>query len=613
LKMRGAPIVRENQVRSGEDENETARSGGAGRPANRQTYVAVAGLAALGILGGLITILFLPSPGDESRVRTTRNKAIPRAASPRPILTLVLTAEERNEITTFLLDDQPQPLPPESELTLDAGRHRLILRRTGYQEVFDSITLVSGVHREYRPRWRREIAAVVPPAPGIIPPAVTTEMDLAPAEPTPLPAAGSPADTMNAEPAPSGPPLVQEPPQPATEPPELPLMAGPPSDAELRAAATGGFPSGFGRMVAHWPFDNDTGDKTGLRHDGLAIGAADYVAGRAGQALQFTPELRFEVGAPILNGASEFSFCLWMNLAGLPAQDAALISGETIVLFVRDGFPCVEIGGHKPLPGPGTDETTGGFRSVDLSAGLDSWIHLGLSYSARFRQLHYYVNGAHRGCQQYAETVPASWGRTIVTGVSGVLDDLRVFDYRLAGADFQAIVDGNFQPPPAPPRLPNGKLVCETWHDVSPAVSRLALESVLRSKPDQTSTIEEAISYLAAVGDGDCLACMQGFLFPPERGDYTLLLEASGQATLYLQRSAPAQDTLQEVVANRAGQAATSPRIELEANKPCYFKILHFYKADSGGAIRLGWQLPGSAERVDAVPAAHFGSYRPVP
>ena len=276
-------------------------------------------------------------------------------------------------------------------------------------------------------------------------------------------------------------------------------------------------------------------------------------------------------------------------------------------------FPCVEIGGGKPLPGPNTDETTGGFRGIDLSASLNSWVHLGMTYSARLRQLHFYLNGEHRGCQQYAEAIPASWDRTIITGVSGVLDDLRVFDYRLSHADFKAIVDGSFQPPPAPPRLPDGKLVCETWYDVAPATPRSKIAAVLGSKPDQTSTIEESLSYLAPVGTGDCLARIQGFLFPPENGDYTLLLEGSGQATLYLQRFGPAEDTLQEIVANESGQAVTSPRTALQSGKPCYFEILHFYKADSGGSLRLGWRLPGSADRLDAIPAAHFGSYGGVP
>jgi hypothetical protein len=190
-----------------------------------------------------------------------------------------------------------------------------------------------------------------------------------------------------------------------------------------------------------------------------------------------------------------------------------------------------------------------------------------------------------------------------------MLDDLLVFDYRLSHADFKAIVDGSFQPPPAPPRLPDGKLVCETWYDVAPATPRSKIAVVLGSKPDQTSTIEESLSYLAPVGTGDCLARIQGFLFPPENGDYTLLLEGSGQATLYLQRFGPAEDTLQEIVANEPGQTVTSPRTALQSGKPCYFEILHFYKADSGGSLRLGWRLPGSADRLDAIPAAHFGSY----
>jgi hypothetical protein len=574
-------------------------------------YLAAAGLVALGMIVGLLALLFLPSTGDDSRAKATAGKGTARSASSRPVLTLVLTEQEREEVTEFLLDDQTQPLPPQSEFTLEAGRHRLILRRKGYQEVFDSITLVNGVHREYRPRWQREAAAPVLPGPAKSAPAVA--MEPPPNDFLPPAAPELPAQTMNAKPAAASLPQFQERPVPEVPPRESPHVAEPPSDADLQAAAAGGFPSGFGRLVAHWPFDNDTGDRTGLRHDGLAFGEANYVAGRVGQALQFSPDLRFEVGAPILNDASEFSFCLWMNLASLPAGDGTLVSGEQTVLFVRGGFPCVEIGGRKPLPGPSTDETTGGFRDVDLSTSLDSWVHLGLSYSARFRQLHYYVDGAHRGFQQYAETTPASWGRTIVTGVSGLLDDLRVFDYRLGSADFQALVDGSFQPPPMPPRQPNGKLVCETWVDVSPATSRIQWESTLRNQPDQTSTIEETLSYLAPVGSGDCLACIQGFLFPPERGDYTLQLEASGQATLYLQRSGPVQDTLQEIVANQPGQAATSPRTALEAGKPCYFKILHFYKAESGGAIRLGWRLPGSADRLDAIPADHFGSYRAVP
>lgn len=578
------------------------------RSSKRWMYLAVIGLTAVALVALVVVTMLLPSPGDDSRSKASRNRIASKDSSPWPVLVLVLTEDERKEITAFLLDDKPQALPPISKLTLESGRHRLILRRTGYQEVFDSITLVNGVHREYRPRWRREVASIAPPpaaAPAVAPKPVP------PSSPNST-TAELPAEAMIEEPAPASPPSVTEPPKPPVEIPEPPRDSSPPTEAESQAASVNGFTSGFGRLVAHWPFDADTGDTTGLRHDGITIGEASYVDGRAGRALQFAPGLSFEVGAPIFSEASEFSTCLWMNLSSLPAGDGPLINGGKTVIFVRGGFPCVEIGGHKPVPGPNTDETTAGFRGVDLSASLGSWVHLGMTYSARLRQLHFYFNGEHRGCQQYPEAKPASWDRTIITGVSGTLDDLRVFNYRLSHADFKAIVDGSFQPPPAPPSQPDGKLVCETWHDIAPATMRDAIEAALRSKPDQTSTIEESLACVAPVGTGDRLVRIQGFLFPPVTGDYALRLEGSGQATLYLQRSGPGQDTRQEIVANQPGQAAASPRTALESGKACYFEIRHFYKADSGGSLRLGWRLPGLADRLDAIPAAHFGSYRGV-
>ena len=628
LKTRNAPPVVRDSAHLGSGEERTRTLAAGPRRSSQQRLVfAVAGLVVLGILAGLFVIGLMPPASDDEGDRAASDKDAPQRNVSRPVLALVLTAGERNEITEFLLDDQPQPLPPEAEFTLDAGLHRLILRRAGYQVVTDDIRLVNGMHREYRPRWRRETAAAalpnsssppsvaIKPPPNEPPPNEPPPLRITPVEPPPAAPAASNGSSANGSPAPASSPVVPQPSLPSAVASALPA-AELASDAERQAAATGGWPGGFGRMVAHWPFDSDTGDRTGLRHDGLALGGEKYVSGRVGNALQFAPELRFEVATPVLTKATEFSCCWWMNLSSLPAGEAGqgtLVSGETLVLFIRGGHPVVEIGGHKPLPGPGTDGATGGFQGLDLSESLGTWVHLGLSYSARFRQLHYFVNGAHRGCQEYAEGIPVSWGRTLVVGVSGLLDDMRVFDYRLGSADFQALVEGSFQPPASPPRPANGKLACETWFDVSPTISRVELDSTLRKKPDQTSTIEEALSREAAAPDGDRLDCVQGFLYPPERGEYTLWLEASGLATLYLQRFEPGQDTLQEMVASRASQPASAARIVFDINSPCYFRILHFYDAASGGNLQLGWQRPGSDERLEAIPADHFGSYRPVP
>jgi hypothetical protein len=621
LKSRGGPasLVRENQDRADEHLDGDQAEPPVQSRHSRKTwlYIASVGLPVIGITIVMIAVLALSPSRDDPRAQGPRIKNSPKESGPRPVLVLVLTEEERKEITEFLLDDQQQPLPPGSELTLEPGRHRLILRRTGYEEIFDSITLVRGVHREYRPRWRREVASIVPPPP-VAAPAVTSEpapdvtREPVPESPEELKTAEMPAEAAVEMPASATAPSIAEAPQPPLQTPE-PLPNSPTADAASHAAALNGFTRGFGRLVAHWPFDADTGDRTGLRHDGIAIGEANYVEGRAGRALQFVPELWFEVGAPLFSEGSEFSTCLWLNLSSLPAGDGKLISGVNTVIFVRGGYPCVEINGHKPLPGPNTDESTGGFRGVDLTASLNSWVHLGVTYSARLRLLHFYVNGEHRGCQQYPEATPATWAHTIIKGVSGMLDDLRVFDYRLGHADFKAIFDGNFQPTPAPPRLPDGKLVRETWYDIAPATSRDEIATTLGKKPDQTNTIEESLSTLAPVGTGNCLDRIQGFLYPPENGDYTLVLEGSGQATLYLQRSGPAEDTLQEILATQSGQTATSPRTVFQSGKPCYFEILHFYKADTAGTFRLGWRLPGSSDRLDTIPATQFGSYGGVP
>lgn len=584
----------------------TARPVGARRPSNQVLYVVATAVAAVATIGIVAGILLRRSPMDDSLARPPAVKGEAREPSALPVLTLVLTDDERREITAFYVDDQPQPLPPPAEMNVEPGRHHIILRRNGFEEVFDRITLVKGVRREYRPRWRRELAQV-PVAPGGT---AGSTAPLPPLLPETKPLPEMPVAKPAPVPVPASTPIPNEVPEPEARAPPSPAE---PTDAEIQAAAAHGFTSGFGQMVAAWLFNGDGGDRSGLRHDGIAFsssGTTSYVPGRVGMALQFTPEVRFDAADPLLNNASEFSVTLWVNLSSFPAGGEPLLNGETVAVFVQNGFPRVEIGGRKPLAGPETDPATGGFRGIDLSSTVGTWAHLGLVYAARFRQVHYYFNGEHRGCQQYADATPAAWNRTVITGLTGVLDEIRIFNYRIGNGVVKALFDGTFQPPPLPPRTADGALACETWFDVPPASSRREVENLLHDKPDTTNVIEASLSYLAPFGAGDRLDRIQGFLFPPASGDYTFQLHGSGRATLYLQRSGPLEDTLQEIIVNQPDQAVTSPRIPLDAGKPCYFEILHFYRGDAGGSLRLGWRLPGSAERLEAIPAAHFGSFR---
>jgi len=612
LKLRAASASTAHAGREEGDSDREAPSAeepdrplGTRRSSPKAWYVAATAVAAVVAAAVVAFMLLRQVPLDDNVAETPRGSSEAHMPSALPVLTLVLTNEERREITAFYVDDQAQPLPPSAEMNVEPGRHHIILRRAGFEEVFDRITLVRGMRREYRPRWRREL--VKPPADS----ATGAAASLPPLVPETKPL---PTLVPETKPLPEMPPAGDAP----KPEPEAPATPGPtpPADAEIQEAAANGFSSGFGRMVAAWLFNGDGSDSSGARHDGIAFsssGDPNYVEGRVGTALELAPGVRFDAADPLLNNASEFSITLWLKLASLPTGGEPLLNGETTAVFVQGGFPRVEIGGRKPLEGPDTDPATGGFRGIDLSSHVGAWVHLGFVYAARFRQVHYYLNGERRGCQQFADPASAAWNRTVITGWAGVLDEVRVFNYRLGNSDVKAVWEGSFVPPSMRPRTANGALVCETWYDVAPASSRRDVENLLRNQPDATNVIEGGLSYLAPVGAGDRLDRIRGFLFPPAGGDYTFLLHGSGRAVLYLQRSGPLEDTLQELVANQPDQAATSPRIPLDANRPCYFEILHFYKGDAGGSLRLGWRLPGSAERLEAIPAAHFGSYRGVP
>lgn len=521
------------------------------------TIVALLLVSVVGVVGALI----LFGGGDDSEAgQESQRKPTVEARKP-PVLVMRLSSQEREELTAFLLDGVPQQLPPVSQYVLNAGEHKLVLRRDGFQEIRQTIRLVDGVRRDFRPRWR----------------------------------------------------FVTDSTPPSTILPSL----GP----DFQSTAVDGFTSGYGRMVGHWKFDDDARDDSGSDAQATLIGSPVFVAGQTGRALRLADHQRIEVAGSLFADSSEFSLTFWLKLQRVPDTSRPMLEADDLEIHLQGGFPKLRVRRLDPVADEKTDEQTKGFKGIEIEKHLNQWIHLGLVYSAPACQVHYYLNGEHQGFQRYAEFAPAEISRLGIGNLTADIDDLRVFDYRLNSIAVKAILDGDFQPLLAAPEGPNGKVVCETWHDVSENLTRRQIERITVDSADATNTLNKGLWDLLPLASGNCLNRIRGFLYPPEDGEYMFLLRSSGAAMFYLQRFEPNEDSLAQIVDNGTARRQSVP-VPLEGGRAYYFEVLHQYDDTKGGLchISLGckpangakrrlFAPPDPRNRQNAIPAEYLASY----
>lgn len=266
LKARGspAPTVREDPERDGDDRaaDESGRPRGTRGSSKNGLTLAVAAAAIVACIAIVVTILLRPSPLDDASSRKQRGKTNSEENSGYGVLTLELSDEARREVKALIIDDQPQSLPPPTEVRLRVGRHTIVVRRDGFREVSDRFTLVKDVRRSFDPRWVPEVAKA--PAASASPKASLSELP-------PFQPAAKPLPEMTVEkPAPETTPSAGQAPKPPPGP-VAPPSSTPASDDEVQAAAAHGFSSGFGQMVAAWLLNGDRLDQSGQRHNGIAM------------------------------------------------------------------------------------------------------------------------------------------------------------------------------------------------------------------------------------------------------------------------------------------------------------------------------------------------------
>jgi hypothetical protein len=537
---------------------------------------------------GLLTVLLLwISAGnitDESSDAGDLRSG-PEAIPTPPVLVFDMTEAERQAVTEFRLDGKPQNLPPQSTYVLRAGEHTVLLRREGYEDIQVTKQLVDQQEWVFRPRWRRRSA---PKTSGS---AERSGLEFPrPTEPTTPALDGATPDNLDMAPmAPPG--LSPESDSADTAPKPLGARGG-----GFDSSAVSGFSTGFGSQVAYWPFDASLEDASGNGRDLELNDVSEYVDGKTGRALRFSPGLKLVGNESFFAPSSELSVAFWLRLERASAEDVPLLDGGGFQLFLQGGYPRLQVNASAPAAGPNTEEATHGFRPIDLAQHFDRWVHLAMVYSGPMRQVHYYLDGKHEGFQRFTDAGPVEMTQLVVGNLNGDLDELRVMDYRLSSVDVAALLAGSFVPYAASPEFPDGRASCATWYGVPEGLLRRQLEGVFLQPPDATIELTTQLAHLAPGGEGSRLDRIRGFLFPPEGGDYTFLLYGSGDAMLYLQRTSPEENTLAEVVVNKKGKSVESPPLRLNKAEGYYFEILHRYEAPSGGALRLNWQGPATPD-----------------
>lgn len=517
-------------------------------------------LVALSVVGFIASMIFFGG-GDDSASEHGANGDTAENSGEPPVLIMRLSPEEREELTAFILDGVPQQLPPERQYVLDPGDHELVLRRDGFHEIRETVKLVNGAPRDFRPPWR---FATSPTPPGF----------------------------------------------------SLPNLGH-----GFESTAVDGFTSGYGCMVGHWKFDDDVQDDSGSDIEATLLGDPEFTDGQAGRALHLTERQGLEVNGPLFAESSEFSLTLWVKLDHVPDTRRPILDGGDLEIHLQGGSPMLRVRRVDPVAGESTDEQTKGFTGIDIREHLNQWVHLGLVYSAPAQQVHYYLNGEHQGFQRYTDFVPAEMSRLEISNLTADIDDLRIFDYRLSSVALKAIFDGDFQPLLAAPEDRNSKVVCETWHDVAENLTRREIERITIDAADATYTLPKGLWDMLLPASGNCLNRVRGFLYPPEDGEYVFLLRSGGHAMFYLQCFQPNEDSLAQIVVNDTMRTQSVP-VPLEADKAYYFEFFHQFDGTRRGMRHFGvgcrplnapkrrpFAPPDPRNRPLAIPAEYLASY----
>jgi len=229
-------------------------------------------------------------------------------------------------------------------------------------------------------------------------------------------------------------------------------------------------------LVAHWKFDEGSGsvahDTSGNNHDGTFEGNPQWVAGYFGGALEFDGDSRVEIPDPsAFDFNADFTWCAWIK-----TDEGGVIVAETQgeddqgpkTFFVANGTLAFDTGWV-------------GFFGGTTAVNDGQWHHVAVTVTFNGDDtIQYYIEGepgaqGQMNVDSFPEAEFPLWigfdGRADpgeFPGFTGIIDDVRIYDFALTQDEIQAAMEGGEGYPYALGPVPvDGTLHEDTWVNLS--------------------------------------------------------------------------------------------------------------------------------------------------
>jgi hypothetical protein len=217
-------------------------------------------------------------------------------------------------------------------------------------------------------------------------------------------------------------------------------------------------------LVGHWKLDEGRGatalDSSGWGNHGKIMGGAKWARGRIDGALEFDGrDDRVVIARPVQD---DLTISMWMRTSRADTEDRGgaarrghwyhgmgLIDGE--VDDIQDDFGTSLVGGAFCFGTGDPDRTIASATSVDDGA----WHHVAATRVRRTGALAVYVDGVREATGAGGTQPLVKPSRLTVACIlsgkghfEGLIDDVRIYDRALSGAEVKALFEGRVAPAP---------------------------------------------------------------------------------------------------------------------------------------------------------------------